>query len=188
MADENNSQLEMFSKTTSGDQQETLRGSFFSYVRAYEKTIFLILGMIVTGIVSFSFGVEKGKSITASAANSRFDTAAVQLKTPPGLSGPAAANRITPDEVQAATASAISKAGARPEGSGAYTIQLASFNNRFNAQKELTALKKRGFSALILSGGKYVVLCVGNFSSKEKAQGLLSEFKKRYKSCYIRRL
>ncbi|MDP2904963.1 MAG: SPOR domain-containing protein [Candidatus Omnitrophota bacterium] len=187
MADENNSQLEMFSKTTAYDQQETGRGTFFGYVRAYEKMILLILGMIVTGIVSFSFGVEKGKSIAASRANSRFDSAAVQPKTQPVAAG-LAANQIAPGQKQGATAPASSKAGVRPEDSGAYTIQLASFNNRSNAQKELTALKKKGFSALILSRGKYVVLCVGSFSSEAKAQGLLSEFKKRYKTCYVRRL
>ena len=186
MADENNSQLEMFSKTTAYDQQEKGRGSFFGYIRAYEKIILLILGIIATGIISFSFGVEKGKSITASAANSRFNSAAVQLKTPP-VAASVAANQITPEQKQSTTTPAVSKAGVRPEDSGAYTIQLASFNNRSNAQKELVTLKKKGFSALMLSRGKYVVLCVGNFSSEEKAQVLLSEFKKRYKSCYVRR-
>ena len=189
MADENNSQLEMFSKTAAYEQQEGSRGSFFSYVRAYEKTILLIIVIIVSGIVSFSFGVEKGKKITVSQANPRFDTAAIQLKTQPVMAA-LPANELTPAQKQSAVVAAARKTGAprTEESGGAYTIQLASYSSRSNALKELTTLKKKGFSALILSRGKYVVLCVGNFSSEEKAQVLLSEFKKRYKTCTVRRL
>jgi cell division septation protein DedD len=74
--------------------------------------------------------------------------------------------------------------------SGSYTIQLASYMNTKDAQAAAQSLRKKGFTAVILTKGKYSVLCVGRFSNKEKAQALLSEFRKNssYKDSFIRRL
>jgi cell division septation protein DedD len=71
---------------------------------------------------------------------------------------------------------------------GVYTIQVASFKGKSNAQKEADLLRKRGYKASFLNSGSYVILCVGNFPNKETAQALLPELSKYYKDCRIRRL
>ena len=46
---------------------------FFTRIRPYEKTMLLIMGLAVVGIVSFSLGVEQGKRV-ALAPSSQSDT------------------------------------------------------------------------------------------------------------------
>ena len=69
-----------------------------------------------------------------------------------------------------------------------YTVQVASFQTRKYAQKEAEVLRKKGFSPLVLPKGKYSILCVGNFSSRETAKPLLSKLRQRYRDCFVRRL
>lgn len=190
MQDQNSSQLELFIKPGGYGGEQREKTSFFGYIRGHERVVLVLIALVVTGIVSFSLGVERGKSIAMSAGPmTRFDLAAdreaeatVVARTAP------AAVIVTPLKQSAkafAKTPAVEKGGTE---AGAYTIQLASYNNKAIAQKEYNALKKKGFSAVIIPRGKYAVLCVGNFSSKEGARALLNEFKKRYKTCYIRRL
>ena len=59
---------------------------------------------------------------------------------------------------------------------------------RPQAQKEADSLKKRGFAPLILPKGTYTIVCIGNLSDQKTAKPLLSELKKRYQDCFMRRL
>lgn len=170
-------QLELFSQSKDQRPQERRNNPFFAFVWTYEKTILLVIALVAVGVVSFSLGVEKGKRMALLRSDSRFDTAS--NKPGPLPAAPAGPKAAAPSSGQAAVPGELS---------GSYTIQLASFNTRSYAQKEMDALKKKGYSALIMHKGKYVVLCVGSFPSKENAQALLSELKKSYKTCYVRRL
>ena len=69
-----------------------------------------------------------------------------------------------------------------------YTIQVASFSNRINAQKEVESLRRKGLSPLMLSKGKFSIVCVGNFTKREEAESLLPKLKKQYQDCRVRRL
>jgi len=161
-----NNQLELFSQTRDlGDAKARKAGSpFLAYIWNYEKTILIIIGLVTISIISFSLGVEKGKKLSLAKFNSHLDIA---------LTAPASIPKVT------------EKAEEKVPG---YTIQLASYKTKTHAQKETELLKKRGLSPLVLSKGNYAVLCVGNFSNKQTAQSLLSELRKRYKDCYVRRL
>ena len=59
------SQSELFSSNeNSGQYKPHLpRGVFFLRIRGYEKAMFLIMGLVLISIISFSLGVEKGKRI-----------------------------------------------------------------------------------------------------------------------------
>lgn len=174
-------QLELFSQTKGpGDlKPRKASNSFLAYIWNYEKTILVIISLVMTGIVSFSLGVEKGKRL-ALLKNTRLDTA---LNMRPS-------DKLMPKKQDRASAIKKEEAVKEPgplEKQG-YVIQLASYKTKTHAEKEMELLKKRGLSPLILSKGSYAVLCVGNFPNRETAQSLLSELKKRYNDCYIRRL
>ena len=63
---EENIQLDLFSQSGRPQEQSSPeRMRLFSYIRSYEKNILLIIGIVVTGIICFSIGVEKGKRISA---------------------------------------------------------------------------------------------------------------------------
>ncbi|MBU0549828.1 MAG: SPOR domain-containing protein, partial [Candidatus Omnitrophica bacterium] len=69
-----------------------------------------------------------------------------------------------------------------------YTIQVASFKTKTYAQKEAVRLEQKGIKALLMPRGNFVIVCVGNFSQKQEANTSLTELKKIYQDCFIRRL
>ncbi len=162
------SQLELFSnsKGPSGANRKT-SNSFLSYLWGYEKVILIAIGFLVTGVISFSLGVEKGKHLAM--LKSDYQTIKRQ---------PAASTTKVPEEPKPQQAPLAQN----------YIIQLASYKTKATAQKEAQILKKKGYTPLVLSKSGYAVLYVGGFSDKEKAESLLSELKKRYNDCIIRRL
>lgn len=166
MERQNNLQLELFSPSNDSAQinGRISHNSFLTHIRNYEKAILIIITLVITGIVSFSLGVEKGKTLSSTNVSPKEEGQGTIIKKEEVIEKP------QPPEKQS------------------YIIQLASYKTKSFAEKEAESLKKKGFSPLILSKGNYSVLCVGSFPNKEVAQSLLSGLKKRYKDCYIRRL
>jgi len=182
MKNEEGQQLELFSQTKEYNQKEArLSGLLLNFIWAWEKTILIVIGLIITGIVCFSFGVERGKRIVQLKTDSRLDIALKTQKTQP-KSAPKQA------DMQAQTAQPVKKGEELQELLPNYTIQVASFINKTNAQKEADTLKKKGLSSIILPKGKFTIVCVGNFSNKEEAEFLLLKLKKQYQDCRVRRL
>lgn len=177
MERENNPQLELFSQTGEGVEFKANSGNpLLTRIWNYEKATLIIIAILITGIISFSLGVERGKKIVFKVQEDKLSEP-VKTQSPAPLLKP----MIQKDEV-------VKPVLAVMQQQGAFTIQVASFKTKVNAQKEAEILKKRGFATSILTKGSYVVLCVGNFLNKEAAQPLLSELNKRYGSCTIRRL
>jgi cell division septation protein DedD len=197
MAQEGTTQLELFSKDNNTQADKAAAsGSLFTTLWNYEKLIFLIIGFIVTGVISYCLGVERGKNI-----------ARLNIAAPDGLSSPAGGQPATqldpsPLTVEAPAGSAIMVKKAAPaaiektkystaplKNAGTkFTIQIASYKQKSSAQKEATQLKKKGLPTTVIPLNGYSVICIGSFSDKEKAKSLLTEIKKQYRDCFIRRL
>ena len=186
-----NPQLELFSQAGEFQERPRTARPLLENIRAYEKTIFLVMGFLITGAIAFSLGVEKGKKLNAK-ANAGFDIAAE-----PAASEKSTAVAVLPrpaaPQAQATNASGapeIQKAIPKKEPGGwikKYTIQLASYQTKSYAQKEAETLKKRGLAPVIVTKGKYTVLCVGSFPDKGSAEPLLTKLKKQYQGCFMRR-
>lgn len=182
MEKENLSQLELFSQTTDGTQSKNHQSHrfIFNHFRNHEKIILIFIGFAVIGIVCFSLGVKKGKNLAMPKINPRLNTA-LNYQT---------STNVTKINLQ----TEIEKQNIKKQPSlkntqqGGYTIQVASYQNKIQAQKEMEALKNKKFMPLVFSKGKYTVVCVGSFSNKETAQTLLAELKKYYRDCFIRRI
>ncbi|MDD5166419.1 MAG: SPOR domain-containing protein [Candidatus Omnitrophica bacterium] len=194
MENENHSQLELFSQSGGygSIKAQGQRYSFFGQIRNYEKKILLVIAFVITAIISFSLGVEKGKHAQLANTGTRIDMA---LKAGP----PAAETPVNKQTYQQPSVSEINILAAAPaektikqpsplQAPGSYTIQVASFKNKSLAQQESDKLKKMGLKPLVLSRGTFAVVCVGNFPNKKIAQAAQSELKKRYGDCIIRRL
>ncbi len=164
MEKQNNSQFELFSESgvsarISGHKADR---TFLAYIHYYEKTLLVIIGIVVTCIISFSLGIERGKSLSMSSS-------------------------IPIEHVQQIKAREETVKEPETPEKEHYIIQLASYKTRTYAEREAELLRKKGLAPLILNKGSYTVLYVGNFPSRKTAQSLLSELKKRYNDCYIRR-
>lgn len=178
MERQSNPQLELFSQ--SGDSapfNANSRNPVMERIWNYEKTILIIIAILVTGIVAYSVGVEKGKSVSL---NEQQPKPQVLVRQQNPLPQATAASRKEAAMVVKQSPAVVQQ--------GAYTIQVASFKTRINAQNEAQALKKRGFNVMLFSSGSFTLLCVGNFPNKESAQPLVKELSKLYGSCQIRRL
>ncbi len=173
-------QLELFAQGKSHNQTKApISQVFIRYISKYERTILIAIGFVITGIASFSFGVERGKGFPMLKTESQLDIA---VKPKPAL--PVSAPKQIINDQQYLP---VKKDELR-EYIQNYTIQVASFLNRTNAQKEAEILKRKGLSPQVLSKGKFCIVCVGNFSKREEAESLLSKLKKQYQDCRIRRL
>lgn len=166
-------QLELFSSSSeeSKSSYKEPKASYFSkYIWGYEKSILILIALLIVSIISFSLGVEKGKRLQNPAMEK--DTAHLKPveKTIP--------------QAQEVKEQAVLNLPTK----GTYTIQVASFKTTAYAKKEAELLKQRGYQSITLDKGKHVILCVGNVSNKEDAQALLSELRRYYKDCQIRRL
>jgi hypothetical protein len=74
------------------------------------------------------------------------------------------------------------------EAAGAFTIQVATYSGKVTAQQEISDLRKQGMLPVLKPSGKYTVLCVGSFPDQATAKSLLTQLKRKYRDCYIRRL
>ncbi len=174
-------QLELFSQAKGNNQGKphTSKKAFIGYISKYEKAILIIIGCVITGIASFSLGVEKGKRFIMLKTDSQLDIA---VKASPSLPLP------QPQQIAKDLQYQPVKKDELKEYIQNYTIQVASFMNRINAQKEADILKRKGLSPVVLSKGKFSIVCVGNFSKREEAESLLPKLRKQYQDCHIRRL
>ena len=189
MKTENAYQFELFSQSRSyNNQKKGPRRPFFTYIRGYEKVILIVIGFFATSLFSFSLGVEKGKKVVLAR-----DNFMPPVKKQTVIEDKALNNVIPsvpkPEKQPVITGEEIVKQLPAPQNTGsAYTVQVASYKKKTEAQKEADTLKKKGFATLVLPKGNYHVLCVGNFSTKETAKQLVLRLQKRYRDCYIRRL
>jgi hypothetical protein len=168
------SQLELFSQSGDNAANKGVSRSFLIRIWGYEKVILIAIALLVTAIISFSIGVERGKNLAARRINLRIDVAS-------NKAAPGSATQLATASKQPVTLT--------PQKSESYAIQLATFGTKTLAQKEIELLRKKGYAPLVISKGKYIILYVGNFSNKELANKVLGEFKKRYSDCrIIRRL
>jgi len=176
MENQNSPQLELFTDAKDNRQAKPkVPFAFLRYISRYEKAALFIIGFIITGIVFFSLGIERGKS-TVSLTQPAAAISEVAIKKDKQLinADMLLVKESNPPQPQP-----------QPQ---PYTIQVASYQSKVLAEKEAEALRRKGFSPLVFPKGAYVVVCVGNFANKETARSSLSELKKRYQDCFIRRL
>ena len=106
---------------------------FFTRIRGYEKTMLVVMGLVLASIVSFSLGVEKGKRLSL-ASNSQGDPAyTIQVA--------AFKNR----ELAAREVQSLSKRGLTPLAfaKGNYIILcVGKFSNQESAQSLLIQLQR----------------------------------------------
>ncbi len=181
-----------------------------------ENIIVLCILCMMSLILFFSFGVEKGKriglgtltkgvqepltvgsSITAVAAPGQEKKEDVTVSVPGRKAVDSQpAPRIAPPSSTMAADSSLSQT--QDQGSEFspllqdvgknFTIQVASFKREENARKEAMRLKERGYDIFVLPSGSHSVVCVGKFVQKDAAKQFLNKLKNKYNDCLVRRL
>jgi len=159
---------------------------FFHSQEDRSKKIFIIskdilyFSLIIVALsicLAYIAGVSRGRKMAKkSYFSSSKDTILVKNK----LEKKREKNLSTPKE--------ISKTTKKRKDKTEYVIQVATYKNKKLAEKEKERLKKKGLPVILSRKGKYLVIFVGKFSTKEEAKQKLNFLKARYKDCFIRRL
>lgn len=195
MKNEDYNQLELFNLSTK--HQEKSSGEKFSLLKSFrkhEKVIMLAISFIVISIISFSLGVEKGKRLFSNKTKANLDLAASlsprenMLVISRREEAQEAATYGKKEAVNLSESQNSESSGNKESDRGKYIIQLATYQTREPAEREAVMLKKKGLNPIILSKGKFIVLYVGRFSDEDNAKSKLSELKKRYRDCILRRM
>ena len=150
-----------------------------------DQAIGLTLALLVIYVLTFSWGVEKGKrslresqgirpvsAEAVSPAASQTIIASV-AKTPSVVM----TDESVPKEVPI-TVSELPKPAAqvvRPDGK--FTIQHVTYITQSAADREIQKLAKRGYSSFVIPSGKHLQVCIAAFQSRQDASQLLRQLR-----------
>jgi len=184
-------QFELFpGASREAPDSEKLKFFFSSITLTLENIIVLTVLLFMGIIVSFSFGVEKGKRVVLAKSDILSQGHEVKLEALKVLEIPAEESTVVVAKQaenfveKRVTESSILKG--LPE--NFYTVQVASFKTRKYAEKEALNLKKKGYEIFIVQKGSYLVVCAGKFFEHDEAEGFSTKLKNKYKDCLVRRL
>ena len=182
------------------------QGNFFKgFTFTPESVITSIIIIIVSFVVLFSFGVERGKKVakmTSNAKNGLIENKAVQIKENsvsllPSDEGKVSVNKgIDKVEFAGIGQRIIGKnekilklpQAVKETNQNIFTIQVASFKLKKNAQREVERLNGIGEDVFVLPKGDYLIVCIGRFKKREEAKTFSNKVKSRYNDFLIRRL
>lgn len=198
-------EFEVFAKNKKSDYsylaeigERASGGAPINVAFSHQSVIILVICVLMSLVVSFTLGVEKGKLIAKNASVPGRDL----LASAPAVSEAApqkvafsqeAAVLATPDAPLAAapkktgetTIAAKNKADA-PQ--NIYAIQIASVKSASAAKQLTESLVKKGLSSFTRTSGKYTVVLAGNFPKREDARMSLKELQKTFADCFIKKI
>jgi len=196
------SQFELFPGTPENSHQKHNRSYSFKDLTLSPENI-IVLGVIsvMVMVLSYSFGVEKGKVASDLNSPETIQTKEVSVQT----SVPLAENVHLQGEAKIIISDSTIEPVIDPEvevreilpllvmekilnDSERFTIQVASFKLFRNASKEAETLQKKGFESFVLDKGKYSIVCVGKFTQKNEAKQFSGKLRQRYADFLVRRL
>ncbi|MFC1594492.1 SPOR domain-containing protein [Candidatus Omnitrophota bacterium] len=153
-----------------------------------EHIVIALVCLIMAVIVSFSFGVEKGKKIIV--RQSEPFSKELSSTTTHVVEETVSQPKVQQKPIETKTTSLPTKEIVPKQEANYknFTIQVASFKKEAHAEQEGKRLQQYGQDVLILQKGKYVIVCIGNFDTKKEAEGVIGSVRKQYNDCYIRRL
>lgn len=179
---DSDSQLEFFDVPATTAPRSNRMVGMGRVVLRYDHAVLCGMVALIGVAVVFGLGVERGKMIARAdhlMLGPQFGAVSepsIPMKpiTPP----PPPAPNISPPAAPKAVA-----------GKSKFAIQVVTYSKTTLARQELTRLLGRGEEAFLIDRGDgRMVLCVGPFSTREKASVRLSRLKQRYQDCFIRTL
>ena len=160
-----------------------------------ENIIVLCIIFVMSLVLFFSFGVEKGRRVVAvpDGVHSTPKTEKFTLD-PSGLDVKNVQEErvVFPVDIPKSLtedSDATPRQMQDDDRERIFTIQVASFKLRKNAQREADHLKSIGHEdAFVIPKGSYSIVCVGKFAQKVEAKKFSSKLSSRYNDFLVRRL
>ena len=207
-------QFELFPRASGQPVKESCRREFFKKLTlSSENLVALGVVLVMSMVVSFSWGVERGKTAAAQEAGQEPAGQPRIVQVRPAAEEPAVSQAVHLKKTLAALpvhgelrgTPEIKSAGFSMESvknsvksvfsevpkkkvDNPYTVQVASFRKKKYADQEALGLKKKGYEIFVVPKGEYSIVCVGKFAYKTEADRMSQKLKKRYKDCLVRSL
>lgn len=151
----------------------------------FDQMIGLTLVLLVFFVLTFSWGVEKGRrasheSQVLRAAPVALPAAEPVLDAAPALAkvaAPRRADEFVPREVPITVAELPKPVAKVTKPEGKFTIQHATYITQTAADREIQKLAKRGYSSFVIPSGKHRQVCIAAFESRENASQLLKKLR-----------
>src|SRR6185295_7761413 len=184
---QHHSQFELFPKKNDHYATETYksRPQIKDLTLSVENIIVLCIILVMTCVLFFSFGVERGRHLVSNANQEAAPAAteatsaeevAVSATAPAAVEVSAAgsAQTVAPTASPAGAQTATGEATADREiiqvpvervltDADFFTIQVASYKYESAAQREAKRLSESGYEIFVLAKGTYSIVCVGKF-------------------------
>ena len=193
------SQFELFPSESIPFAAAKPRSALKDLIISPENIIVGLIVLVMTFVLAYSFGVERGKKVILSDSGGekiKFEEQAPNVI----ITAPATEKKIL-RQGEANNEIVVSQEKAQPKkeekapaiqqklpAKGLYTIQVASFKLKDHANKEAKQLEKTGQEIFVLSKGEYSIVCVGKFEVKDQADKISKKLKSRYRDLVIRRM
>ena len=150
-----------------------------------DQMIGLTLVLLVFFVLTFSWGVEKGKRSSHESQVIRSVSAALPASEPLEPAAPPAAKAASvtsvevsvPKEVPITVAELPKPVAKVTKPDGKYTIQHATYITQTAADREIQKLAKMGYSSFVIPSGKHLQVCIAAFQSREDASKLLKKLR-----------
>ncbi len=196
------SQFELFPKA-SQNNPETGKAAYLTkdLTLSLENIIVLYIIFVMTLVLFFSFGVEKGKRVAKSSSVVEHSNSIQVAEISSGKKSSGLVEAVQNEEgiIPSVKAPVGLTEEAEPvflptfeESDGQeefFTIQVASFKLEKNALKEADRLKNVGHDdAFVMPKGSYSIVCVGKFAKKNEAKKFSNRLQSKYNDCLVRRL
>ena len=134
-------------------------GSVFAITLKIDKLVFISIAIIMTMVIVYALGVERGRSVTPKLTPEPAQQAALTKAAPVKAAQVKTALEANPQPaVEAVTAV---KEVLKP-----YTIAIASLSKSETAQREAARMKANGLDTFVIYSKPFYVVCVGAFADK----------------------
>lgn len=176
-------QSELFELTSSKSREESSpsKPTFIErtvFALRLDQAIGLVLVLLVFYVLTFSWGVERGKRLAFEARPAK-PAVAETVTVPEVPVVPVAKVAETADPVQTAAVqkeppqtSVLEKKPA-----GKYTIQYVTYVTQSAADREVRRISKMGHSAFVIPSGKHFQVCIEAFQTRQEASQSLKQLR-----------
>lgn len=194
-------QFELFPNASAAQELERPRALSAQLTVSGENLVILAIAGIMCLLLSFSIGVERGKRVSLP-QRAEPKTVLSEPSVVNVVQSPLQAESVSQEATRKisvplpdVSTQALKKDQESPRKAdkdvpaGSFTVQVASYKTEKVADREAESLKKKGYrDVYVVPKGAYVIVCVGNFSSKSDAKAYTSKLKNRYADTVVRRL
>ncbi len=150
-----------------------------------DQAIGLTLVLLVIYVLTFSWGVEKGKRPSHEGQVIRqVPSEALSVEVPPAVVASVAkvpltimADESVPKQVPITVAELPKPAAKIVKPDGKFTIQHVTYITQSAADREIQKLAQKGYNSFVIPSGKHLQVCIAAFQSRQDASKLLRQLR-----------